>query len=169
MSKMAYPQASGGLPLRDIHLPPNPSWWPLAPGWWVVLCMVLASVAVALMLYRRVRYRKRQQAKMLAELEQLTVRHGDEAVYASAVHQFLRRMTRRYAAEAHHLQGESWRDALAKVPVDAATLDVLMTLEARMYQPHAPFDRHAVEAAARRWVLAAIRHSKKLGAEVGHA
>ncbi|MBP6325901.1 MAG: DUF4381 domain-containing protein, partial [Dokdonella sp.] len=23
-----------GPQLRDIHLPPDPSWWPPAPGWW---------------------------------------------------------------------------------------------------------------------------------------
>jgi len=25
------------LPLRDLHLPANIGWWPLAPGWWVLI------------------------------------------------------------------------------------------------------------------------------------
>ena len=32
------------LPLRDLHLPPAISWWPLAPGWWVVLAIVAAGL-----------------------------------------------------------------------------------------------------------------------------
>lgn len=32
------------IPLRDLHLPPAPGWWPLAPGWWV-----LAGLAVLLL------------------------------------------------------------------------------------------------------------------------
>lgn len=27
------------LPLRDIHLPPEISWWPFAWGWWLVLAL----------------------------------------------------------------------------------------------------------------------------------
>jgi len=42
-----------------------------------------------------------------------------------------------------------------------------MTLEARMYQPHAAFDRAAVEDALRRWLQAAWRRMKPL--ETGRA
>ncbi len=45
------------LPLRDIHLPASVSWWPLAPGWWVLLLVVLAA---AFAVYRYIRYRRRR-------------------------------------------------------------------------------------------------------------
>jgi len=40
--------------MHDIVVPESVSWWPLAPGWWVVL-LVLAAVAVwgAVVVYRR--------------------------------------------------------------------------------------------------------------------
>lgn len=32
------------LPLRDIHLPPDIGWWPLAWGWWLVIGLGLLAV-----------------------------------------------------------------------------------------------------------------------------
>jgi hypothetical protein len=29
------------LPLKDIHLPSTVSWWPLAPGWWMIIVLAL--------------------------------------------------------------------------------------------------------------------------------
>lgn len=29
------------LPLRDIHFPEAVSWWPLAPGWWIVMALLI--------------------------------------------------------------------------------------------------------------------------------
>lgn len=157
------------LALHDIHLPPDPSWWPPAPGWWALSLLALASAVVAFVAYRRVRSRKRRGARILAEFRQLTARCTDDANFAAAIHQFLRRTAWCYAAEAHHLQGEAWRNVLGQMPVDATTLDTLMTLEARMYQPQAQFDRVAVEAAAYRWLQSAIRHPGVVHAETGHA
>ena len=31
------------IPLRDLHLPDAISWWPLAPGWWIVLGLALIA------------------------------------------------------------------------------------------------------------------------------
>ena len=40
--------------LRDIHLPEPISWWPLAPGLWVALIIVIAALLIAAwLLYKR--------------------------------------------------------------------------------------------------------------------
>lgn len=41
------------LPLRDIHLPEPVSWWPPAPGWWLLLVLLGLLVALVFYLYRR--------------------------------------------------------------------------------------------------------------------
>lgn len=46
------PQAPD-LPLRDIHLPASVSWWPLAPGWWMVLILAVLIPLVILWLRKR--------------------------------------------------------------------------------------------------------------------
>lgn len=38
--------------LRDIHLPDAIGWWPLAPGWWMLLALILIMI-VALFFYLR--------------------------------------------------------------------------------------------------------------------
>ena len=30
--------------LRDVHLPPDPAWWPPAFGWWLLAVLVIAAV-----------------------------------------------------------------------------------------------------------------------------
>ena len=32
------------IPLRDLHLPAEIGWWPLAPGWWVIVAIATALV-----------------------------------------------------------------------------------------------------------------------------
>jgi hypothetical protein len=164
----AFPESQNGLVLRDIHMPPAPAWWPPAPGWWVLAAIICLSVIVALFVGRNARNKRLIRRRILAEIEQLTARHADDdSAYAASLHQLLRRAARRYAADAHLMQGDPWRQILARVPVDEATLDALMTLDARMYQPHAAFDRARVQTAVHRWLDAALKQVKT--AEIGHA
>ena len=39
--------------LRDIHLPDPVSWWPPAPGWWIVVGLAIGFILVAVWAYRR--------------------------------------------------------------------------------------------------------------------
>lgn len=157
----ALPQPQDGLVLRDIHMPPAPPWWPPAPGWWVLFGSVCLVGLAAWLLYRHARKKRIIRQRILAEIERLAARHpDDDAAYAASLHQLLRRAARRYAVDAHLIQGDPWRQVLARAPVDDATLDALMTLDARMYRPQADFDRPRVEAAVRQWLDAALRHAK---------
>ena len=48
--------------LADIHLPGAVSFWPPAPGWWLVAALVLAAIAYGFfILFRRWQMRRRQQ------------------------------------------------------------------------------------------------------------
>lgn len=55
------------LPLRDIHLPDPVSWWPPAPGWWLIAGAVVAAAALAL--WRR--YRTRRTRAALAAIRRI--------------------------------------------------------------------------------------------------
>ncbi len=41
------------LPLRDIHLPADISWWPPAPGWWLFVGLILVTTLLCYWWYQR--------------------------------------------------------------------------------------------------------------------
>ena len=102
------------LPLRDIHLPPPVSWWPLAVGWWIVLVLVLSVIGFCVWLYLR-RRRRRLSAAYLAKIELSGLRarylqHEDVRLLASEISVLLRRMSiSAYPREeSASLTGERW-------------------------------------------------------------
>ena len=152
--------APTGPSLRDIHLPPQPSWWPPAPGWWILAALLLAALLLGVWLWRRHRRVIRQHGQVLLELERLARQHqldGDQAALANGLHQLLRRVARRHDATATQQRGEAWRQTLARVPVDAATLQQLLTLEQAIYRPQSTLDHVAAVAAVRHWLRLALR------------
>ncbi|RDS82547.1 DUF4381 family protein [Dyella psychrodurans] len=159
--KLSLQHGPDDLVLRDIHLPPTPPWWPPAPGWWVLLGMLCVLLAAAFFIYRRTRRRRVWRTRVLAEIQAISIHHPhDDIAFATSLHQLLRRVACLYAVDAHQVQGERWREILGQVPVDEATLDMLMTLETRMYRPRAEFDRDGLQAAVHRWMQSALRSTK---------
>lgn len=163
-----------GPSLRDIHLPPEPSWWPPAPGWWALAALSLVLLLVATWLWRRHRRVLHQRQQVLLELDRLVLRHqreGDQVALARGLHQLLRRVARRHDVSAAQQRGAAWRQTLARMPVDAATLDRLLALDQQIYRPPSSFNHAAAVVAARQWLRLALKPAtwKRTAPEHPHA
>jgi len=100
------------LNLRDIHLPEAISWWPLAPGWWILFAITLI---IALTAYIAIKiYRNRQLIRDIAsELEQVKQRFTDsknKSQLAKSLSVLLRRANISYnpGTDVAGLTGENW-------------------------------------------------------------
>lgn len=103
--------APAGPDLRDIHLPPAPSWWPPAPGWWLLAIVVVATVAYAIAMLVRALRERRWRRRVAAELERIAASHAaepDPVRLAADVSQLLRRASLLIEPEAAALNGEAW-------------------------------------------------------------
>jgi hypothetical protein len=101
------------LPLRDLHPPDAIDWWPLAPGWWVVLVIVVAVLAYfAWRLYKRWQFHapRRYALRELARFEAEYLEHRNPATLGKELSELLRRGMLAYAPreEVAGLTGEAW-------------------------------------------------------------
>ncbi|MDX1835994.1 DUF4381 domain-containing protein [Legionella taurinensis] len=99
--------------LRDIHLPDPVNWWPLAPGWY--LLMGIAFIGVMVLTGFIYRYyangrAKRQALKLLAVYQQDYLRDGDSQSASAKVSELLRRVALVYfpREQVASLKGDEW-------------------------------------------------------------
>lgn len=105
------------IPLRDLHLPAEIGWWPLAPGWWVIIGILTAGVCW--LLYRaylnwRADRARRVALRQLVYLSEEYQSTGNATELAIKLSELLRRAVLAYAsrAEVAGLTGEPWLDWL---------------------------------------------------------
>jgi hypothetical protein len=93
------------LVLRDIHPGLAPAWWPPAPGWWLLIALVLALAAgCAWWQYRR-RTRIRRIARLFDDAVDAALA---PALQVAAMSELLRRAGHRRDPQADKLHGEAW-------------------------------------------------------------
>jgi len=146
--------------LRDIHLPGAISFWPLAPGWWLILGGLLA-LALSVHLYLRARRRslKRAAVRELDGIETSYRSSGDVARLALSLATLLRRVAiarfpRRDVASLH---GCDWSRFLVGTSGERGlTVEMVHDLSLAVYAgPNADVEVSRVEAwttAARNWI-----------------
>lgn len=145
------------LPLRDIHLPDPVSWWPPAPGWYVLAGMaILVSATGAAWYWWRLRTAFKRAA--CRELEAIKQRYSS----SEDVHQAMREVSvliRRVALtlgpreRVAALLGQEWFEVLdswsnAKV----FTVELGPTLAVAPYQPAPNLDVTSVLARVEAWL-----------------
>lgn len=105
------------LPLRELHLPGEVGWWPLAPGWWF-LCAVVTAILVWAAWRGLQRWRhnaaRRHALRLLDSYESEYLEHRDVVRLGKQVSELLRRGMLAYAprAEVAGLTGEAWLEWL---------------------------------------------------------
>lgn len=106
------PPNTSQLPLRDIHLPDPVSWWPPAPGWWILLGLAILLPLLVLWLRKRRRkihlHQEAQQAleTILQDYEQ----HQDRHRLLQELTALLRRIALSYGEreQVAAITGEAW-------------------------------------------------------------
>ena len=96
--------------IRDIQLPPEPAFWPPAPGWWLLGLLLL--IALALLFFQHFRRGALRRAA-LRELDRLHNRYqgdADLAAFAMGLSTLLRRvaLARDLRNQVAGLSGDAW-------------------------------------------------------------
>jgi len=138
--------------LRDVHPPPAPSWWPLAPGWWIALALAALLGALAWRFGPAWWRRRRLRRQLLAALE--------SCASAAEVSQVLRRaaILRFPGRECAGLHGEAWiafLEGCEQAPGRFAALGEALTVAP--YRAPRPEDQlQPLRRAAHGWLRAVL-------------
>ena len=98
-------QPAPTLQLKDVHPGIAPDWWPPAPGWWLLLGIVLL---LALWLGRRWLRRQRRRRELARYFDEALALAATPTAQIAAMSALLRRAARRIDPDADRLQGEAW-------------------------------------------------------------
>lgn len=119
--------------LRDIHLPSPIGWWPPAPGWWMLVCLLVLLLVSGIALWVRYRRRTAIRRECLSALRACEARFLSARDIAGACRELssiLRRMAKaRYPEVAvDGLVGEAWYDFLQEKGFESAHADIRAAL-----------------------------------------
>lgn len=101
------------IPIRDLHLPEAIGWWPLAPGWWILLALVLVLagwLTIRALRRYRVGASRRFALRSLKQLEADWESGGNLVTFGVAVSELVRRTMLAYAPrqDVAGLTGDAW-------------------------------------------------------------
>ena len=101
------------IPIRDLHLPEAIGWWPLAPGWWVVIALIVTGLGLLFRHLLRLRARGAARRHALRRLNELTAdfeQHHNAVAFSSHLSELLRRTMLAYAPrhDIAGLTGDEW-------------------------------------------------------------
>ena len=152
--------------MADIHLPAEPGFWPLAPGWWVLAALLLALLIYGawrlqkrLQLQRRYRSALRELDKCLAALQASAGPDGpsmeQRLIYVNDVNGVLRRVALLHFDQ-HRvagLSGQAWV-AFIKQYDRASRLTPALAgaLAEGRFAPRCDVDTQALHDMARSWI-----------------
>ncbi|MEM7279280.1 MAG: DUF4381 domain-containing protein [Pseudomonadota bacterium] len=105
------------IPLRDLHLPEAIGWWPLAPGWWVVIALAIVALGFLFRAWLRIRARGAARRYALRELNVIELEYQESrnpVQFGANLSELLRRTMLAYAPrhDVAGLTGDAWLEWL---------------------------------------------------------
>ena len=155
--------------LQDIHLPAEIGLWPPAWGWWILIAIILVSVASTIFLVRRRKIRNAYRGTAIRELEKIFVQFDQEknaqalntqdvnAQYLQAVSIILRRtalsgFNKQFNASLKNEEWLIWLDAQCAKTQNGFSQGIGRVLLSGPYQKQPEIDRSALQALVILWV-----------------
>lgn len=142
--------------LKDIHLPASVDWWPLAPGWWVLVALIL--MVLALVVLKRSRSRKHRQLTQAAiiSLNQLAQDKSlDKTEWLKALSSLLRQIVINFHGReaGAGLVGEDWLAYLdQRGGGQGFSQGVGQVIASQPYQQASDYDREALLRLVHQWI-----------------
>ncbi|WP_251359247.1 DUF4381 domain-containing protein [Kangiella sp. TOML190] len=158
--------------LKDVRLPTEVSWWPLAIGWWLLLSILLALLlAIVIRAYRR--YKKHRMSKLaIQELDEIEANKPDNWLMELEV--LLKRAALSYfpATKIAQLNEQEWINFLIKTGDEVWSDKSLYALRDYVYQDPStidPIDKTLMFQEARQWLTQLADAPKTLKLGTAHA
>jgi len=162
------------LELRDIHLPDDPSVWPLAFGWWLLI--IVGCILIYLLVKKWQKLRKQKQLINLMEIELTNINdnfqsHKNKHKLASDISELLKRFVRHVLKDssATSLTGAAWVDYLNKQTNSNHFSQFESELTQAQYLPQIDFDSSRLITAVASYFPIAIKFNKKIIQGYKHA
>lgn len=151
--------------LKDIHLPTAINWWPIAPGWWILLGLI--ALVFLLIAMKRSRNRKRRQL-VQAAVSSLDILAQDKTLDAAQWLKALSTLLRQLVINFHGreagagLVGKDWLEYLdQKGGSRSFSEGVGQVLASQPYQQTSNYDREALLNLVRQWLKQQRRGGSK--------
>ncbi len=145
-----------GPELRDIHLPADPSWWPPAPGWWILAALAFGAIIWLGILLRRRSSKRRWQKQIFGEFDRIVANPASRnhpPMLIGDLSQLLRRASRLIDINAPSMRGNAWLSFLDSIlGGDAFTQGPGRALLDGPYQRETSIDVEPLLDLVRRWL-----------------
>lgn len=161
MQPTSSPQSSSSPldQLADIHLPGDVSWWPLAPGWWILLSLLIIAL-VGFLLWRK---RNAQNQYRLIAQQELTAIYAayeqsqDAAAYLQALSILLRRTAltaypQQFNASIKGTEWLQWLDSVCPEQNEKFSSAVGQSLLVGIYQKSPDIDALVLRQLCENWI-----------------
>ena len=145
------------LELRDIHLPDAVSWWPLAPGWWLLGILILLILFIFPKIIKRIKSKPINRTALLEfkKIEYAFQQHQDNTRLAQDISVLLRRICISYKSreDVASLTGYEWLSQLNKMTNNNAFSEQIgEILFNAPYQKQSQFNSNELINSCKNWI-----------------